>query len=83
VKEMSIIVGWCCMCKRSEESIDLLLLHYEVAQDLWIALFTLFNVTWVMPERVIDLLASWRGQVGTRSVIAMWRIASLCLMWTI
>lgn len=42
-----------------------------------------FDVTWVMPERVIDLLACWRGEVGTRSVIATWRIAPLCFMWTI
>jgi hypothetical protein len=32
---------------------------------------------------VIDLLACWRGQLGTRSVLAVWRIAPLCLMWTI
>jgi len=31
-----------------------------------------------MPEMVIDLLACWRGQVGTRSVLAVWIIAPLC-----
>jgi hypothetical protein len=72
-----IVVGWCCMCKRSGESIDHLLLHCEVARDLWTALFTLFDIKWVMPERVTDMLACWRGQVGTRSVIAVWRIAPL------
>jgi len=71
------------MCKRSRESIDHFLLHCEVAWDLWSGLFTLFDVTWVIPERVIDLLVCWRGQVGTRSVIVVWRIASLCLIWTI
>jgi hypothetical protein len=78
-----IVVGWCCMCKKSEESMDHFLLHCEVARNLWSALFTLFDVTWVMPERVIDLLACWGGRVGTRSVLAVWRIAPLCLMWTI
>jgi hypothetical protein len=76
-----IVVGWCCMCKRSGKSIDLLL-HYEVSQDLCDALFTLFDITWVMPERVIDLLACWKCQVGTHSVIVVWRITPLCLKWT-
>jgi hypothetical protein len=62
-----LVVGWCCMCKRSGEYIDHLLLHCEVARDLWSALFTLFDVTWVMPATVLDLLACWRGQVGTHS----------------
>jgi hypothetical protein len=70
------------MCKRSGESI-VHLLHCEVPRDLWSAIFTLFSVTRVMLERVIDLLACWRGQVGSHSVLDMWRIALLCLMWTI
>jgi hypothetical protein len=35
------------MCKRSGESIDhLLLLHCEVARDLWASIFRLFGVEW-------------------------------------
>jgi hypothetical protein len=66
-----IVFGWCYMCKRSKKPIDHLLFHCEAAH-LWSALFTLFDVTWVMPKRVIDLLACWRGQVGTRSVLVVW-----------
>jgi hypothetical protein len=36
-----------------------------------------------MSERVVDLLACWISQVGTRLVLVVWRIAPLCLMWTI
>ena len=50
------MVDWCCMCKRSGESINLLL-HYEVARTLWSVLFSLFGVKWVMNGRVLDLLA--------------------------
>jgi hypothetical protein len=70
-----LVVGWCCMCKRSGESIDHLLLHCDVARDLWSAIFSLFSVTWVMPETVLDMLACWRGQKGNRSVLPVWRIA--------
>jgi hypothetical protein len=51
-----IVVDWCSMCKRSGESIDHLLLHCDVARALWSVLFSLFDVTWVMNGRVIDLL---------------------------
>jgi hypothetical protein len=59
-KRNVIVVDWCCMCKNSEESIDLLLLHSEVERDFWSSLFNLFGV-WVMPRRVRELLVSWRG----------------------
>jgi hypothetical protein len=76
-----IMVEWCCMCKRSRESTDHLLLHCEVARDLWSGIFTLSKVQWVMPKRVIELLHCWRGQVGSsRSILVVWRIPSLCLM---
>jgi hypothetical protein len=46
------------LCK-SGESIDRLLLYCEVARELWALIFGLFGVEWIMPRRVIDLLASW------------------------
>jgi hypothetical protein len=49
------------MCKRSGKSIDHLLHHCEVTRELWVLIFHLFGVEWVMPRRVIELLASWRG----------------------
>jgi len=30
-----VVVEWCCMCKKSGESIDHLLFHCDVAQDIW------------------------------------------------
>ena len=36
-----------------------------------------------MPERVLDMLAFWRGQGGNLSIMDVWRQALLCLMWTI
>jgi hypothetical protein len=71
------------MCKKCGESIDHLLLHCEVATELWSSLFQLFGVAWVMPRRVRELLVSWRGQLGNRTALKMWRLAPLCLMWCI
>jgi hypothetical protein len=78
-----LVVGWCCMCKRNGESVDHLLLHCDVARELWSAIFSLFGVTWVMPETVLDMLVCWRGQMGNRSVLPVWRIAPLCVLWIV
>jgi hypothetical protein len=53
------VIDWCCMCKKSRKSIDHLLLHYEVARDLWVSVFRLFEIEWVMSNRAVKLLASW------------------------
>jgi hypothetical protein len=76
-----MVVEWCCMCKKSGESIDHLLIHCEVARDLWSYMFNLFGVEWVMPRRVIDLLNIWGSQVGCGTVKDVWRLAPLCLLW--
>jgi hypothetical protein len=49
------------MCKRSGETIDHILLHYQVAKELWGRSSVLYGVEWVMPSRVVELLGSWRG----------------------
>jgi hypothetical protein len=41
----------------------------------------MFGVMWVMSGRMKDCLGSWRGQRGNRTVIHIWRIAPLCIMW--
>jgi hypothetical protein len=48
------------MCKHSGELIDYLLLHCEVAMELWNMVFQLFGVTWVMSGRMKECLESWR-----------------------
>lgn len=52
------------MCKADGESIDHLFLHCPMAYDLWSFVFSLFRVHWVMPSKVLDLLACWQGIFG-------------------
>jgi hypothetical protein len=56
------------MCKRAVESGDHLL-HCDIASALWSALFSQFEMVWVMHERVVDLCASWCSSGWTRSVV--------------
>jgi len=66
------------MCKKSEKFIDHLLIHCEVASELWNYILNLFGVEWVMLRRVIDLLNSWGSQVGCGTIMEVWRLAPLC-----
>jgi hypothetical protein len=49
-KRQVIVINKCGMCKSSEETVDHLLLHCEVASTLWDAIFGRFGVAWVMPR---------------------------------
>jgi hypothetical protein len=78
-----VVIEWCCMCKKNEESMDHLLLHYEVAHDLWSYIFSLFGIEWVMPRMVLELLTSWGVSVGYGRAKEAWRLAPLYLLWYI
>jgi hypothetical protein len=45
--------------------VDHLLLHCEIASALWSAIFSRVGLAWVMPKRVVDLFACWRGLGGS------------------
>ena len=38
--------------------------YTEYTGELWSLVFCLFGVLWVMPHKVLDLLASWKGRVA-------------------
>jgi hypothetical protein len=41
----------------------------------------LFGVAWVMPQSVNEMLGSWRGKMGNRLLVPIWRMAPLYLIW--
>jgi len=49
------------MCKRDEETVNHLLLHFPFGRDLWGLVFALFGVEQIMSRKVFDLLACWQG----------------------
>jgi hypothetical protein len=61
------------VCKKSGESVDHFLLHCDMASALWNTFFSLVGLAWVMPCRVVDLSACWKGLYG--------RWSPLCVMW--
>jgi hypothetical protein len=81
-KRYVIVMDRYCMCKKCIETLDLLL-HHEVAKDLWVLTFHLFGLEWIMPQMVLELLACWRGQLGSRHRLEASRMSPLCLMYCI
>jgi hypothetical protein len=77
-KRQVIVISRCCMCKSSDETVDHLLLHCEVASTLWDAMFSHFGLAWVMPRRVVDLLAYWWSS-GRRGSAVVWKMLPTCL----
>jgi hypothetical protein len=72
-KRHIIVADWCYICKRH------LLLHCEVARELWVSIFHLFGVEWVMLKKVVEL-ANWSGQLGSRCILEARSLAPLFLM---
>lgn len=44
---------------------DHLLLHCAYARELWSLVLCLYGVQWVMPNKVVDLLACWTWFAST------------------
>ena len=41
------------------------------------------GVPWVMPNRVVDLLACWHGGFRQHSAASIWGAIPHCIIWTI
>lgn len=83
LRKKVIVLDWCCMCKKLGESVDHLLVHYEVAKVMWDDFFSRVKLSWVMPCRLVDFLASWRGLYSDSQVAAIWRLVPICMCWCI
>jgi hypothetical protein len=58
------LVGWCCMCHCSGETVYHLLLHCDVVFGLWSRIFGTFGIQWVLPGSAADLLFGWWNWLG-------------------
>ena len=61
---------------------DHLLLHCGEVFRLWSFALRYFSVSWVLPKRVIGLLASWRNWLGKYSS-NVWHLVPHCVVWII
>ena len=55
------------MCQHCGKTEDHLLLHCEMAYQLWRFVFITFGVSWVIPRSIPDLLVGWWNWLGKHS----------------
>ncbi|XP_039058384.1 uncharacterized protein LOC120201940 [Hibiscus syriacus] len=70
----------CPMCGKGEESISHLFLHCEVVWVLWSRFFRGWNVSFVVPNKVIDFLILW-DELIPRSTI--WKFIPRAVLWSV
>ena len=56
------LVNWCCIHQRNRETVDHLLLHFDVAYALWGDVLKMFGMHWVMPD--LWLVYCFVGEIG-------------------
>jgi hypothetical protein len=71
------------MCKVDGESMDHSFLHCALARELWTMVFSLFGMYWVMPKRIVDVFASWKGRLGRHKNRHTWEVVPHCVMWSL
>ena len=75
-------VDWCIMCRHCGETVDHLLLHCELAYQLWSFVLITFGLSWVIPRSIPDLLFGWWNWLGKHSS-QVWNLVPLCNQWCI
>ena len=73
-------VDWCIMCRCNGEMVDHLPLHCGKAYRLWSLVFRSFEISWVLPRSVADVLFGWWNWLR-KHLSSIWNLAPLCLMW--
>ena len=76
------MIDWYCMCKKSGETFDHLLLHCEIASALWNSILGFFGSMGHALSRD-RFLSCWRGQWGSPQSEAIWKMIPPYLMWCI
>ena len=72
-------VDWCIMCRHCGEMVDHLLLHCEMAYQLWSFVLITFGLSWVIPRSIPDLLFGWWNWLGKHSS-HVWNLVSFCIL---
>lgn len=66
-------VTWCYMCKCSSGIVDHLLLHCKVVSSLWRVALNCFEIQWVIPGKIRDVLHSCTFEMRKR-ISRAWRL---------
>nr|XP_009789470.1 PREDICTED: uncharacterized protein LOC104237089 [Nicotiana sylvestris] len=68
------IVNRCHMCKLNSESINHLFLHCTVAIDLWHMFFSIFGISWTLPQNIKEAVESWSFWKVSKAIKSIWKM---------
>uniref|UniRef100_A0A0V0ISS7 Putative ovule protein n=1 Tax=Solanum chacoense TaxID=4108 RepID=A0A0V0ISS7_SOLCH len=71
------------MCKKEAETPRHLLLHCEVASELWSMFFCLSGINWTTPLTVKDAYESWSLWKVDKAIKKIWIMIPACIFWCI
>jgi hypothetical protein len=75
------LVNWCCLCKKSEEIVNHLLIHCEFTSEIWHLVLVLFGVSWAMFGNILELLKCWKMQGQRQFTEAIWKVILVWSIW--
>ena len=80
---MLLWIGVASVCVVAGDSVVHLLLHCGEVSRLWSFAFRSVGVTWVLPKKVIDLLAGWRNWLEKHSsnILNLVLHCVVCVIW--
>ncbi|KAE8687175.1 hypothetical protein F3Y22_tig00111022pilonHSYRG00184 [Hibiscus syriacus] len=70
----------CPLCRKYNETVSHLFLHYEVVWVLWAKFLKFWNVFFVVPGSVMDFLIAWDDLVPRSNI---WKFISRAVLWSI
>lgn len=62
-----VIVPWCSLCGKAEETNKHLFLHCYLTTQIWATFLSLTETNWTMPDHTTDLLSCWIKDGGARA----------------
>ena len=73
----------CPLCKKAEEDLDHLLIHYPAVLGMWAALFSIPRFQCVCPYLLKEVLSGRSCFPIKKKAKKVWMAAPLNLIWTI
>ena len=72
----------CPFCRKNENSLDHILIHYSAIWELWATILSVTRISWACPYMVKDLFCAW-SQLPVKKINRKLWWVPLCFCWAI
>lgn len=73
----------CYMCRQDAETTNHLLLHCSVVYDIWCMFYSIFGLSWVMPQITKEAVEVWSSWKVGKSIKKIWNMIPACIFWIV